>query len=111
MARFALTTSRTRRFTAIPRTWITSMPSDITFTCVVCGYSGLSEPPYDQKGCASFEICPSCGTEFGYDDANRSHEELRAAWLAAGAPWRSKAIRPRPDWDAEEQLQNTGLKT
>jgi hypothetical protein len=82
----------------------------LTCTCPVCGFPELSEPPYDAQGCASFEICPSCGTEFGYDDATRSHAELRAAWLAVGAPWRSQAIRPRPEWDAEAQLENAGLK-
>jgi hypothetical protein len=87
------------------------MHNNSTYTCPVCGFPGLSEPPYDAQGCASFEICPSCGTEFGYDDARRSHDDLRAAWLAAGAPWRSQAIRPRPDWDARKQLENAGLKS
>jgi len=53
-------------------------------TCPVCGFAELTQPPYDSTGCASFEICPSCGTEFGYHDANKSHEELRRRWLAAG---------------------------
>ena len=45
--------------------------------CPVCGYNALHEPAYDRFGCASFEICPCCGIEFGYDDARRSHETLR----------------------------------
>jgi hypothetical protein len=48
--------------------------------CPVCGYAKLAEPPYDKTGCASFEICPSCGTEFGYHDASKSHAEPRRLW-------------------------------
>src|ERR1700722_1795355 len=43
--------------------------------CPVCGYAKLAEPPYDKTGCASFEICPSCGIEFGYHDASKSHAD------------------------------------
>jgi len=78
--------------------------------CPVCGYDALSEPAYDQHGCASFEICPSCGTEFGYDDASRAHSELRASWLADGAPWRSKTRPPPAGWSGELQLRQAGLQ-
>jgi len=65
--------------------------------CPVCGYS-LERPPAD------YRICPSCGTEFGYDDAGRSHRELRTAWLRSGARWWSRS-RPAPvGWDPYEQL-------
>lgn len=61
--------------------------------CPVCGYDRLTEPPLN------FTICPSCGTEFEYDDAFASHAELRANWLRNGAPWWSP-VDPRPDnWD------------
>jgi transcription elongation factor Elf1 len=86
------------------------MRSSTKFVCPVCGYAGLSEPPVDEKGCASFEICPSCGTEFGYDDAKRSHADLRNAWLSAGAPWRSRATQPPPGWSGLEQLRAAGFK-
>lgn len=85
------------------------MHNSQSFTCPVCGYPGLTEPPYDQHGCASFDICPSCGIEFGYDDAKRSHDELRAAWLAAGAPWRSRTTAPPPAWSPARQLEAAGL--
>jgi hypothetical protein len=81
-----------------------------TFCCPVCGFAGLSEPPYDEKGCASFDICPSCGTEFGYDDATKSHAELRRLWLAAGAPWKSQTTSQPPNWDVLKQLESAGLK-
>lgn len=86
------------------------MHSSDTYTCPVCGFPGLSEPPYDAHGCASFEICPSCGTEFGYDDATRCHADLRKSWVAAGMPWWSKAIQPPQDWDAQGQLRKAGLQ-
>jgi transcription elongation factor Elf1 len=86
------------------------MPNSNTFSCPVCGFAGLSEPAYDSSGCASFEICPSCGTEFGYHDATKSHAELRKLWLDAGAPWRSQTTPPPHDWDALEQLHAAGLK-
>jgi hypothetical protein len=80
------------------------MPSDNRYTCPVCGFGGLSEPPYDEHGNASFDICPCCGTEYGYHDATASHDELRRLWLAAGAPWRSQAVPPPPGWDPRSQL-------
>ena len=50
------------------------------FTCPVCGYAEMEQPPKD------FAICPQCMTEFGYDDYSRSHEDLRAEWLKRSQP-------------------------
>ena len=36
--------------------------------CPVCGYSHLKEGPCDEFGCSTYEICPCCGFEFGFDD-------------------------------------------
>jgi hypothetical protein len=60
----------------------------------VCGYPALSESPWTDTG-PSDEICPSCGTHFGYDDAaggdvtqrEGRYAELRQQWLNAGRPW------------------------
>jgi len=69
-----------------------------TYTCPVCGYNRLRFSPDD------YTICPSCGTQFGYTDARRSHEQLQAQWLASGAPWHSRVV-PRPEnWDAAKQV-------
>jgi hypothetical protein len=78
------------------------------YRCPVCGYSDLDEPPYDKYGCASFDICPCCGTEFGYHDATRSHAQLRQDWVTRGAPWFS-TMPPPPDWSALEQLTAAGF--
>jgi hypothetical protein len=84
-----------------------------TFLCPVCEYAGLHEPPYDESGWGSFEICPQCGTEFGYDLVNSAifaggfgavcglktkqeeldslHAQLRQRWIDGGRDWWSKA--------------------
>ena len=67
--------------------------------CPVCGFS-MDHPAAD------FHICPSCGTEFGYDDANRTYAELRAAWLRTGAPWWHPVIPPPDHWDPLMQIDN-----
>ncbi len=55
---------------------------------------------------ADYHICPSCGTEFGYDDAGRTHADLRATWLRGGAQWWSP-VDPTPfGWDPYMQVNN-----
>lgn len=78
-------------------------------TCPVCGFAGLDEPHADASGEASFAICPSCGTQFGHDDATRTHEELRRLWLKEGARWWSEATAAPKGWSARAQLSAAGL--
>lgn len=67
--------------------------------CPVCGYDRLDEPP------TNFSICPSCGTEFGYDDAFAPYAQLRARWMQGGALWWS-TVDPCPEnWDPVLQVQ------
>ena len=72
--------------------------SSNTFTCPVCRYDGLATPPYyqDAWGSPSWDICPCCGTHFGYHDAAAKsdatkraliHERLRQRWIAGGMRW------------------------
>jgi hypothetical protein len=69
--------------------------------CPVCGYA-LEYPPDD------FNICPSCGVEFGYETAGRSFPELRAEWIATGAYWASH-VDPKPkNWNPWGQLIQAG---
>lgn len=84
------------------------------YACPVCGYGELREPPWDNDS-PSDEICPSCGTQFGYDDAAGGdaarrqvrHRELREAWVARGMPWDSGDIKPAPEgWDPRQQLRS-----
>jgi hypothetical protein len=76
------------------------------FTCPVCGYD---DPKLPQIGAEwRDEICPSCGTQFGYDDASTSHEDLRQRWLNAGARWSSRNPAPA-NFNGLDQLRKAGL--
>jgi hypothetical protein len=75
----------------------------MTYTCPVCGFQNLPVPPRD------FEICPSCGTEFEYHDALRSHAELRAEWVRQGARWQSRVIMEPVNWNPMNQLVSAGF--
>ncbi|MGC2287393.1 MAG: hypothetical protein WA542_19230 [Candidatus Acidiferrum sp.] len=53
----------------------------MNYRCPVCGFASLPYPPTD------YHICPCCSTEFGSDDADYTHEQLREMWVAGGAAW------------------------
>jgi hypothetical protein len=67
------------------------------YTCPVCGYPDLTEPPRSSDG-GSYEICWSCGFEFGVTDDDRgySYEDWRQQWIDRGMPWESQVLRPPP---------------
>jgi len=70
------------------------------YTCPICGFDRLEDRP------ANYTICPSCGTEFEYDDVRKTREELRQAWVDNGCAWWSK-LTPAPlGWNGRRQLQN-----
>ena len=69
----------------------------MNYTCPVCFYNQLDEPA------AEYNICPCCGTEFENDDQERSHDQLRADWIAGGAKWFFKI--PPPFWSPRNQLE------
>ena len=80
--------------------------------CPVCGWPELAEPPRNAAGAASFEICPCCGFEFGFDDDDRglTYDAARARWVAGGMKWWS-ASRPAPaGWEASEQVGRAGFR-
>jgi hypothetical protein len=80
------------------------------YICPVCGYSKLSEPPYDLlNGAPSFNICPCCGCEFGYNDATPwAKENHRKKWIERGTPWFDPKYKPL-DWNLREQLSRIGI--
>jgi hypothetical protein len=68
--------------------------------CPVCGYS---LDVYD------FNICPSCGVEFGVDTVGHTYEELRQVWVDNGAVW-SSSVDPQPlSWNPWWQLILAGF--
>lgn len=80
----------------------------MTYTCPVCGYPRLTEPPRGTNGGGSYEICPCCGFQFGYDDddAGITFSEWRARWIENNMAWWSGS-QARPDgWDPAQQLRS-----
>jgi hypothetical protein len=72
--------------------------------CPVCGYSELRTPAENHS------ICPSCGTEFGYDDFAQTHRSLRNQWLASGPYWfSSNTPPPFPAWNGFRQVIEAGF--
>ena len=54
--------------------------------CPVCGYDGLDEPPFNERGAGSYDICPCCGFQFGLDGF--PHKDR--AWPVA--EWRGRRV-------------------
>ena len=74
--------------------------------CPCCGFPGLREPPRSASGGGSYEICPSCGFQFGVsdDDAGFTYAHWRTRWKARGLHWSSKGIAPPCGWNAASQM-------
>ena len=80
--------------------------------CPACGYQ-LDFKPWDGPS-ASDEICPSCGIQFGYDDAGPGdrrdcYRQWRELWQASGSLWRSSNPCPA-NYDPERQLARLQLR-
>jgi hypothetical protein len=71
--------------------------------------SGLFDIPRTNEGGGSYEICPSCGFQFGVSDENDgiSYDEWRKNWIKLGMPWSSIGIKPPPNWDPKDQIRNS----
>ncbi len=80
------------------------------YICPVCGYDRLFDLPRSNSGGGSYEICPSCGFQFGVtdDDKGCSYDEWRKIWTDKGMPWNSIGIEPPDGWLPENQLSNIG---
>jgi hypothetical protein len=76
------------------------------YRCPVCGYPRLEDPPRTEQGYPSYEICSSCGFEFGVTDDDRgiSYEQWRAEWVGGGMRWWSRLPQPA-GWDPRRQLR------
>jgi hypothetical protein len=74
--------------------------SNMKFRCPVCFFAALPYPPGD------YNICLCCGTEFGNDDTEFTHEQLLLKWVDAGAPWFYE--NPPEGWNPWSQLVDGG---
>jgi hypothetical protein len=85
----------------------------MAYECPVCGFPELDDPPRSSDGSASFEICPSCYFQFGFDDDDQkfSYEQWRVAWIERGMPWRAVGTEPPTGWNPAEQLRRAGLSS
>jgi len=74
--------------------------------CRVCGLE-QPEPPWGEDGnTPSFNICPCCGVEFGYEDSTLiTIRRYRDLWLENGAKWSVPKATPLK-WNIEEQLRH-----
>jgi hypothetical protein len=71
----------------------------LKYVCPVCGF--LLDYPAD-----NFNICPSCGVEFGLDDIEYKVEELQVLWFKRGLTWTSAVIPKPTDYNPFQQLLN-----
>ncbi len=74
--------------------------------CFVCGFDLGDFDPWGAAGDEpSRDICPCCGTEFGYEDCTRYSALLaRRRWIDDGFRWHSRLDGPPVDWDPRAQL-------
>lgn len=80
--------------------------------CPVCGYPCLAEEVQRADGW-SYEICPSCGFQFGVDtETGISYETWRKAWVKGGMKWWDVSAGHPKNWDPVKQLGllNTSMK-
>jgi len=78
----------------------------LRYTCPVCSFDQLNEPPFNKNNEPSYEICPCCGFEFGFNGDNNQHtyNEYRKQWVKDGAVWFMPQQRPA-GWKLEKQLK------
>lgn len=81
-------------------------PASPSHSCPVCGFARLAEAPRSPSGGASYEICPCCGFQFGYDDDARGVTYLthREQWIQGGLKWWSRGQPAPANWDPQAQL-------
>ena len=83
---------------------------DGTYLCPVCGSAEFKEPPYDENGSASFQIC-SCGFEFGFDDSSLASKEASEGIVSNWNRWRLKVIEKNKYSKSNFEVLEKNLKT
>lgn len=77
---------------------------DELYRCRVCGRFDDESPLWGDDGASpTFEYCPCCGVEAGYQDITpEGARRFRERWLSAGGAWADGAA-PQ-EWDRDAQL-------
>ena len=80
--------------------------------CPVCGFPEFQA--LDNSRRVTWEICPACSAESGYEYQAETEEEhlfdLRRRWFVErGGAWWSPHQKSPAGWNAREQLQKAGL--
>ncbi|MCB2410565.1 hypothetical protein [Hymenobacter lucidus] len=77
--------------------------------CRVCGFEDNDEPYGHNGDLPSFEYCPCCGVQHGYEDClPEAAAAYRKNWLATGATFEMPKFRPA-SWNLAAQLRNIPL--
>lgn len=77
--------------------------------CRVCGYQSAEPPWGEDDRTPSFDYCPCCGVEWGYQDSSQlGVERFRTFWLQAGAPWRDSS-QAHDGLEVAERLARVGV--
>ena len=73
--------------------------------CRVCGYEP-EEPPWGEAGdFGTFDICPCCCVEWGYEDSSEAAAaQYRERWLRDGAVWADRHT-PQDGLTVEKRLK------
>lgn len=80
-----------------------------TYLCPICGSAEFNEPPYDENGLASFQMC-SCGFEFGFDDSSLATKEASEGIVLNWDRWRLKVIEKNKHSKSSFQKLEQNLK-
>ncbi|MBN6075083.1 hypothetical protein HYE60_07480 [Aggregatibacter actinomycetemcomitans] len=74
------------------------------YICRICGL--IQDEPTWEDDNPSYNLCPCCGVEFGYEDTTlASIRNYRNKWANSGYKWVELNIKPQ-NWNLDEQLKN-----
>ena len=78
------------------------------YYCLICGYEKLEKPQYEKEIYPTFEICPCCGFEAGFEDLSEDIciVQYRNKWINDGMKWWNRKGKPLIGWYTEKQLMN-----
>ena len=78
------------------------------YLCPVCGSAEFKEPPYNENGEPSFQMC-SCEFEFGFDDSNLATTEAEHGIKRNWERWRLKVIEKNKHSKKQLELLEANL--